>query len=82
MLVPFTFRAKSGKEREFEPVPSDPESARRVAAEIGATGNILFLKGGRMIRVIVFPDTGPKASLLELAERVRRSRRSWGRSGP
>ena len=47
MLVAFTFRAKKGKELEFERLLRDPESGRRVAQGLGATRNVLFLKDGR-----------------------------------
>lgn len=69
MLVAFSFRAKPGKEREFEQMLNNPESGRNVAKAMGATRNILFLKEGRMFRVIEFPEGAEPVSLVELAQR-------------
>jgi len=82
MLVAFTFRAKKGKELEFERLLRDPESGRRVAQGLGATRNVLFLKDGAMIRVLEFPDAGPKATLADLAKADPGMRDFLRRIGP
>ena len=69
MLVCFTFRAKSGKEEEFEGLLSNPEGGRLVAESMGATRNLLFLGGGRMVRIMEFPDGAKPPSLLEVARK-------------
>lgn len=56
MLFAVTFRAKPGREAEFEKLINDPEAGRAFARAAGATRNTLFLKGGRMIRVLEFPE--------------------------
>ena len=43
MLVAFTFRAKPGKETEFERLLNNPEGGRAVAKALGGTRNALFL---------------------------------------
>lgn len=67
MLVCFTFRAKSGKEEELEALLNNPEGARHVARLMGATRNTLFLGGGRMVRVLEFPDGVEPVPLAEIA---------------
>lgn len=69
MFVAFTFRAKRGKEAEFERLLNNPDSARAVAKGLGATRNVLFLKDGRMIRILEFPEGAKPVSLADLAER-------------
>lgn len=69
MLVAFTFRAKPGKEREFEALLNDPEGGRAVAKGLGATRNTLFLAHGRMVRVLEFPEGAAASSMVDLAER-------------
>ena len=69
MLVAFSFKAKAGKEREFEQLLNNPEAGRSVARAMGATRNVLFLKDGRMIRVFEFPDGAKPVPLTEIAQR-------------
>ena len=69
MLVVFSFIAKPGKEREFEALLNNPEAARHVAEAMGATRNALFVKDGRMIRVLEFPEGRKPVPLGEIAER-------------
>ena len=69
MLVVFSFRAKPGKEREFEELLNDPDAARAVARAMGAVRNALFMKDGRMIRVFEFPEGATPVPLHEIAER-------------
>lgn len=69
MLVVFSFQAKPGKERELEQLLNNPEAGRNVAKAIGATRNTLFLKNGRMVRILEFPEGTKPVSLGELAER-------------
>lgn len=56
MLAAFTFRAKPGHEKELEALLNDPEMTRRISRAMGVTRNILFFAGGRMVRVVEFPD--------------------------
>jgi hypothetical protein len=67
MLVCFTFRAKPGKEREFEALLNSAESGRAAAKAMGATRNTLFLGGGRMVRILEFPDGTKPVPMAELA---------------
>lgn len=67
MLVAFAFRAKQGKEEEFEAVLNNAEAGRRVAEALGATRNTLFLREGRMIRILEFPEGAPPKSLMDVA---------------
>lgn len=69
MLVAFSFRAKPGKEAEFERLLNNPEAARAVAEAQGATRNALFLKGGQMIRVMEFPEGARPIPLGDIARR-------------
>lgn len=69
MLVAFTFRAKPGKEKEFEALLNNPESGRAFAKMMGATRNTLFLKEGRMIRVVEFPEGAKPVPMAEIMER-------------
>lgn len=68
MFVAFTFEAKPGHEAEFERLLNSPEGARKVAAYMGATRNLLFMKDGRMIRVLEFPEGHKPGSLAEIAK--------------
>lgn len=67
MLIAFTFRAKPGREHEFEEALNNPESGRDFARMLGATRNTLFLKDGRMIRIMEIPDEATPPSMGELA---------------
>lgn len=69
MLVCFTFEAKPGHEAEFDRLLNNAEAGRKVARLMGATRNALFLKGGRMVRVLEFPEDAKPVSLGELAKR-------------
>ena len=69
MLVAFSFRAKPGKEKEFEQLLNSPESGRMAAKMMGATRNALFLGGGRMIRILEFSEDAKPVPMLELADR-------------
>ena len=69
MLVSFSFQAKRGKESQLESLLNNPESARAVAKAMGATRNTLFLKGGRMIRVLEFPEGARPVPFEEIAKR-------------
>ena len=69
MLVPFTFRAKAGREKEFEGLLNNPESGRLIGRMMGATRNALFLHGGRMIRVLEMPEGIRPTSMGEIAAR-------------
>ncbi len=69
MLVAFSFRAKPGKEAEFERLLNNPEAARAVAKAQGATRNAMFLKDGRMIRVLEFSEGATPVPLGEIARR-------------
>jgi len=67
MLVAFTFRAKTGKEEEFETLLNNPESGLKIAKALGATRNTLFLGNGRMVRIFEFPDGAKPTTLTNLA---------------
>ena len=69
MLVVFSFKAKRGKENEFEKLLNNSDSGRHVAKAMGAVRNTLFLKDGRMIRILEFSEGAKPISLGELAER-------------
>jgi len=69
MLVVFSFKAKHGREREFEELLNNPDAARAVARAMGAVRNALFMKDGRMIRVFEFPEGATPVPLHEIAER-------------
>ncbi|TLZ63508.1 MAG: hypothetical protein E6K16_05025 [Methanobacteriota archaeon] len=69
MLAAFSFKAKPGREREFESLLNNPDSARAVAKAMGATRNALFLKNGRMIRILDIPEGSKPVSLAEVAKR-------------
>lgn len=82
MLVCFTFRAKPGKEKEFEALLNNPESARAVARQMGATRNTLFLGDGRMIRVFEFPDGAKPVPLSQIAAKDAGVREFLRKLGP
>jgi len=69
VLVAFTFRAKPGKEAEFERLLNNPDSGRLFAKAMGATRNALFLKDGRMIRVVEFPEGSHPVPMTDIMER-------------
>ena len=82
MLVAFTFRAKRGSEVEFERVLNNPEGGRAVAIALGAIRNTLFLKDGRMIRIMEFPEGVRPKSLADVAERDPALKAFLRRLGP
>jgi len=69
MLVVFSFKAKRGKEKEFENLLNNPDSGLHVAKAMGAVRNTMFLKNGKMIRILEFPEDVKPIPLRELAER-------------
>jgi hypothetical protein len=82
LLVAFSFRAKAGKEREFEELLNKPESGRMFAQLAGATRNILFLKYGRMIRVMEFAEGANPVPMSQLAEQDANVRAFLQKIGP
>lgn len=82
MLVAFSFRAKRGREKEFEALLNNPESGRRVAQALGATRNTLFLREGRMIRILEFPDGATPKPLKEAARQDPRIMEFLQKLGP
>ena len=82
MLVAFTFRAKAGKEKEFEDLLHNPEAARQIARLMGATRNTLFLGGGRMVRILEFPKGAKPVSLTEIAAKDAGVRDFLAKLGP
>ena len=68
MLVCFTFRAKLGKEDEFERLMNNPDSGRAFARAMGAVRNTLFLKGGRMVRIVELPEGAHPVSMKDVME--------------
>lgn len=68
MLVCFTFRCKPGREAEFEALMRNPEAGRLVAARQGAARNTLFLAGGRMVRVMEFPEGVTPRTMWQVAQ--------------
>ncbi len=69
MLVVFTFRARPGKEAEFDRLLNNPDSGRMFAKAMGASRNALFLKGGRMVRVVEFPDGARPVPMTDIMKR-------------
>ncbi len=69
MLVAFSFRARPGKAAELERLLNDPDAALAVARAMGATRNVLFWQGDRMVRVLEFPDGVKPVPLAEVAKR-------------
>ncbi|OGS50531.1 MAG: hypothetical protein A3K65_03020 [Euryarchaeota archaeon RBG_16_68_12] len=67
MIVCFSFKAKAGTEKEFEGLLNNPEAGLANARAMGATRNTLFLGGGRMVRVLEFPEGAEPADMAELA---------------
>jgi len=82
MLVAFTFRAKPGKEKEFEALLDNPDAARQVARAMGATRNTLFLGGGRMVRILEFPEGAKPVPLVEIAAKDPRMHEFLRKLGP
>ena len=68
MLVCFTFRAKPGKEEEFARLMNNPDSGRAFARAMGAVRNTLFLRDGRMIRIVEFPEGARPAPMQDIME--------------
>ena len=68
MLVAFSFRAKPGKEKEFEQLLNNSEAGRAAAKAMGALRNTLFISNGRMIRVLEFPEGARPVPMSELAK--------------
>ncbi len=68
MLIAFSFHAKPGREKEFEQALNNPESGHMFAKLMGARRNTLFLKGGRMIRVVEFAEGVTPVPLGEIAK--------------
>ena len=68
MLVCFTFRAKPGKEAEFQRLMNNPDSGRAFANAMGAVRNTLFLKGGWMVRVVEFPEGARPVPMTQIME--------------
>ena len=66
MLLAFSFRAKPGKEKEFEQLLNNPEVGRAAATAQGAKRNTLFLSNGRMIRILEFPEGTKPVPMSEL----------------
>jgi hypothetical protein len=56
MFVAFAFKAKVGKEEEFERLLNNPEAGLRIAKVLGAVRNTTFLGNDRMVRIFEFPD--------------------------
>lgn len=69
MLVGFSFEAKPGKAEELHALLSDPERGQAMAEALGATRNILFWQGDRMVRLLAFPDGTTPTPMAEVAER-------------
>ena len=82
MLVAFSYAAKPGRESEFESLLNDPETARSVARAMGALRNTLFLKGGRMIRILEFSEGARPVSMAEIAEKDPQVKAFLRRLGP
>lgn len=81
MLVGFSFEAKPGKAKELEALLSDPERARAMAQALGATRNVLFWQGDRMIRMLEFPEGTTPPPMGEVAERDPEARAFLARVG-
>ena len=69
MITGTSFKAKPGKARELEALLNDPERGRAVAKAMGATRNVLFWQGDRMVRVMEFPEGGRPVPMSEIAAR-------------
>lgn len=81
MLIGFSFEAKPGKAKELEALLSDPERARAMAQALGATRNILFWQGDRMVRVLEFPEGVTPTPMHEVAEQNPEARALLARVG-
>jgi len=82
MLVCFTFEAKPGREAEFERLLNNPDAGRAVARSMGASRNMLFVKGGRMVRVFEFPEGATPVPLGEIAKRDKKVEQFLRSIGP
>lgn len=69
MLIGISFKAKPGKAKELEALLNDPGRGRGVAEAMGATRNVLFWQGDRMVRVMEFPDDVTPTPMTEIAKR-------------
>lgn len=69
MLVGFSFKAKPGKAQELKDLLNDPEGGRAIAEALGATRNLLFWQGDRMVRILEFPEGATPVPMAEIAER-------------
>lgn len=67
MLNVISFRAKPGKEKELEALLGDEKTTRRLAKTFGQKRNALFLKDGRMIRVLEVEDGAEPPDIAALA---------------
>jgi hypothetical protein len=56
MLVCFNLEALPGKEKEFEALLSDKAIGERIRMRTGARRNMVFVQGGKMIRILEFSD--------------------------
>lgn len=81
MLIGFSFEAKPGKRKELEALLDDPERGRAMAEALGATRNVLFWQGDRMIRVLEFPEGTTPPTMAQLAERDPEARAFLARVG-
>ncbi len=66
--IAVTFRAKKGREKEFNTFLNNPENGRLMAKLLGANRNTLFLGDGVMVRVIEYPAGSNLKSLDKLAQ--------------
>jgi len=82
MLVAFSFRAKPGKEQEFETLMNNAAAGRKFAEALGASRNTLFLGGGRMIRVLEFPEGARPVPIADLADRDPEAKAFFRKLGP
>lgn len=69
MLVGFSFKAKPRKERGSESLLDHPEAGRAAGKAMGATRNILFLRAGRIVRLMGSADGVTPLPLTGLARR-------------
>lgn len=56
MLVCFNLEAVPGREKEFEALLSDKAIGERILMRTGARRNMVFVKDGKMIRILEFSD--------------------------
>lgn len=81
MLVGFSFKAKAGKTKALEALLDDPERGQAMAEALGATRNLLFWQGDRMIRVLEFPEGTTPPPMGEIADRDPQVRAFLARVG-